>query len=143
MSYLLDTVTISELRKSSRCDVNVRAWEISVIDQIKFLSVISMMEVKRGIFLAKSKNPEFSDILDRWYENNLKTTFQHRILPIDLLIAERCSFLFVKRTRGISDALIAATAYVHNLTLVTRNVEDFHDTEIKIINPWMYQADKS
>ena len=143
MAYLLDTVTISELRKDDRCDVNVRAWEISVIDQFKFLSVITMMEVKRGILLAKAKNPEFSDILHSWYENNLKTAFHHRILPVDLAVAERCSILFANRTHGVSDALIAATAYVHNLALVTRNVDDFHDTEIKIINPWTYKAAKS
>ncbi len=136
MAYLLDTNVLSELRKKSRCDPQVRTWQSSVSIASCFVSVITLMEIKHGIIAATRKNTEFAAILQEWYEQQLKVTFDSKTLPITLEISERCAKLLAGRTRGLADNLIAATAFVHQLTLVTRNVADFSDTGLNLVNPW-------
>lgn len=136
MVYLIDTNVVSELRKKKRCHAAVKAWQASVVEQEVYISVISLMEIKSGILAAKRKDEHFSELLERWYEAQVKPAFLGRVLSINLEVAERASILLNDRTRGVSDALIAATAYVYGLTLVTRNTADFSDTGIKLINPW-------
>lgn len=140
MSYLLDTNVISELRKAHRCDRHVAAWQRSVMGQPLFVSVISLMEIKRGILSARHRDARFSELLESWYENQVKPAFSGRILSVDLEISEQCSVLLESRTRGLADAQIAATASVHALTLVTRNVAEFTDCEIGLLNPWEFPA---
>ncbi len=136
MSFLIDTNVISELRKKSRCDLSVTAWQDSIKGEDVYISAISMMEIKAGVIGARRKNPEFSKVLNEWYEMQVKPTFHKRMIPVDLAVAECCSILLNQRTRPLADALIAATAHVHGLTLATRNMADFEDTGIDLVNPW-------
>ncbi len=136
MSFLIDTNVVSELRKKSRCDLSVTAWQDSIKDEDVYISAISMMEIKAGVIGARRKNPEFSKVLNEWYEMQVKPTFHKRMIPVDLAVAECCSILLNQRTRPLADALIAATAHVHGLTLATRNMADFEDTGIDLVNPW-------
>jgi len=136
MAYLIDTNVVSELRKKGRCDPNVSAWQLETSRHEHFISVISMMEIRHGILMAKRKNAAFAELLGQWYEVQVKTTFDGYVLPVDLAVSERCSTLLTERSRGLADALIAATAYVNDLTLATRNVADFADSGVKLVNPW-------
>ncbi|MDB6080253.1 MAG: VapC toxin protein [Akkermansiaceae bacterium] len=136
IAYLLDTNVLSELRKGRRCDPSVALWQAGLTANDQFVSVISLMEIQSGILAARRSDERFADLLADWYENRVKPTFDGRVLGIDLEIAERCSLLMNQRTRGLSDALIAATAHVLGFTLVTRNVDDFRDTGIRLVNPW-------
>ena len=136
MSFLLDTNVISELRKKNRCDPSVAAWQKSIKGEDVYISAISMMEIKAGVINARRKNPEFSKELNEWYEMQVKPTFHKRVIAVDLAVSECCSVFLNQRTRQLADALIAATAHVHGLTLATRNVADFEDTGIDLINPW-------
>jgi predicted nucleic acid-binding protein len=95
-----------------------------------------MMTINAGVIGAKRKNPEFSKILNDWHEMQVKPTFYKRIIPVDLAVSEYCSILLNQRTRPLTDALIAATAHTHGLTLVTRITADFSGTGINLINPW-------
>jgi len=140
MSFLIDTNVVSELRKKSRCDPSVAAWQDAIQGEEIYISAISMMEIKAGVIAARRKNPEFSDILNEWYEMQVKPTFHKRVISIDLAVSECCSVLLSQRTRPLADALIAATAHAHGLTLATRNVADFSDTGIDLINPWEWSG---
>lgn len=140
MPYLIDTNVVSELRKVSRCDQNVAAWQTGVAPDECFVSTITLMEIRLGIFTARRTNADFARILEQWYEALVKPGFAGRILPVDVEVSERCGLLLSERTRSIADGLIAATAYVHGMTLVTRNVADFGDTGISLLNPWETQS---
>ena len=135
-ALLLDTNVISELRKGTRCDPKVAAWQRGIGDRERFISVLTLMELRHGILAADKKDPLFASTLRDWYEKQVKPTFGERTLPVDLQVAERCSELLASRTRPVADALIAATALVHELVLVTRNTADFADTGVALINPW-------
>src|SRR5271165_5480237 len=136
MALLIDTNVVSELRKKGACDPNVVAWQAKASGTQWFISAISLMEIRRGILMARRKDAAFAELLEAWYETKVKPTFEGCILPIDLAVSERCSTLLSERTRSMADALIAATAYVHDLTLATRNLADFADCGVKIVNPW-------
>jgi len=136
VAFLFDTNLVSELRKKSRCDPNVAAWQLGVSHQEAFISVISMMEIRHGILMARRKNAAFAQFLEEWYEVKVKTAFDGYVLPIDLAISERCGTLMRVRGRSLADAFIAATAYVNDLTLAARNVADFADSGVKLVNPW-------
>jgi predicted nucleic acid-binding protein len=137
MAFLIDTNLVSELRKKDRCDPHVSAWQVDASREEFFISVISMMEIRHGILMAKRTNAAFAASLEEWYEVQVKSTFDGYVLPIDLAVSERCSTLLSERSRSLADALIAATAYVNDLTLATRNVSDFADTGVKLVNPWV------
>ena len=133
MAFLLDTNVVSELRKKHRCDRNVAAWQTGVAGSKCFVSTITMMEIRSGVLSAKSKNLPQAELLQEWYETQVKAAFSGRVLPVDLEVSEYCSILVNMRTRSLADALIAATAYVRNLTLATRNTDDFADCGLKLL----------
>jgi len=136
MAWLVDTNVISEARKGSNCDPHVADWLARQAGELHYISAISMMEVKLGIELAQNRNPEFAAVLEAWYETKLKARFQGKVLQVDLEVAEVCARLHAVRTRSFRDSLIGATALLHDLRLVTRNVKDFQGMGVSLVNPW-------
>lgn len=135
--FLLDSNVVSELRSAKRCHPGVRAWEKQTSRGDCWISVVTLLEIRKGIDQITRKDAEFASILERWLADRLKPTFESRMLAVTALVAERAGRIAAIRTRGLADCLIAATALVHDLTLVTRNVGDFQDLEgLKILNPW-------
>lgn len=136
--YLLDTNVVSELRKakSGKANKNVIAWAKDISPSSLFLSVITVLELETGILLVERRDPSQSAILRSWLEAHVLTTFSERILPIDVAVAQRCAKLHVPDPRSDRDAIIAATALVHGMTVVTRNTSDFDQTGVEILNPW-------
>lgn len=136
--YLLDTNVISELRKakSRRSNKNVTAWAKTISPSILFLSVITILELEMGILLVERRDPSQGVILRTWLNAHVLPTFADRILYLDVAVAQRCAKLHVPNPRSDRDAIIAATALVHGMTVATRNVSDFDQTGVDIINPW-------
>ncbi len=141
MSYLLDTNVVSELRKARihRANPNVVAWARGVQTTSMFLSAISVLEIETGVLLAQRRDPLQGAALRSWLDMSVLSTFARRILPVDTEVALRCARLHVPDRRADRDALIAATALVHGMTVVTRNVSDFAPTGVAIIDPWAYR----
>lgn len=136
--YLVDTNVISELRKarSRKGDKNVLAWADSVPASSLYLSAITVLELELGILLIERRDPAQSTMLRSWLDTHVLPAFLDRVLPVDTVIARRCAKLHVPDRRPDRDALIAATALVHGMTMVTRNVHDFTGTGVEVINPW-------
>lgn len=136
--YLLDTNVISELRKakSDRADKNVISWGNRVATSSLFLSVISILELETGVLLVERRDPAQGRVLRSWLNDQVLPVFSEQILPIDTLVAQTCAKLHVPDPRSDRDALIAATALVHNMVVVTRNEDDFASTGVDILNPW-------
>ncbi|CAM2068898.1 Type II toxin-antitoxin system VapC family toxin [Sulfidibacter corallicola] len=138
MMYILDTNVVSELRKArtGKADPAVVAWAESVPPSLQYLSVITILELEMGIAQIERRDHSQGLILKKWLKTQILTAFQKRILHIDLLIARRCGRLPVPDPRSDRDALIAATALVHGMTVVTRNIDDFSPTGVPVLNPW-------
>jgi predicted nucleic acid-binding protein len=135
---LLDTNVLSELRKvrSGKTSPAFIRWESTVKASQLMLSVITLQELEVGILRLERKEQQQARILREWFTNYVQPEFRHRILPVTKEIAYRSAMLLVDSGRSCEDALIAATAYVHKLPVVTLNVKHFKDTGVKIINPW-------
>ena len=138
--YLLDTNVVSEMRKgqSDKADKNVIEWSDSVPASSLFLSVISVLEIEIGVLLAERRDPVQGSVLRSWLNLRVMSAFAGRILPVDTAVARRCARLHVPNQRSDRDALIAATAMVHGMAVVTRNVSDFAPTGVEIVNPWLH-----
>lgn len=138
MMYLLDTNVVSELRKVShgKADKNVSRWAKSVDAANLFVSAITIMELELGVLAIERKDASQGAMLRTWLEQQVLPEFANRTLAVDTVIAQRCARLHVPDKRGERDALIAATALVHGMKVVTRNVADFEPTGVNIINPW-------
>lgn len=136
--YLLDTNVVSELRKakSGKADKNVIAWAREVSPSSLFLSVITILELEAGILLVERRDPSQGAILRSWLEAHVLPVFSERILYLDVAVAKRCAKLHIPDPRSDRDAIIAATALVHGMTVVTRNISDFDQTGVEILNPW-------
>jgi hypothetical protein len=137
--YLLDTNVVSELRraKTGKADGNVLAWAKGVSTGRLFLSVVSVLELEIGIRLMERRDAHQGALLRSWMEENVLPAFEGRILAIDTAVAQRCAGLHVPDPRSDRDALIAATALVHGMTVVTRNTGDFEETGVALVNPWL------
>ncbi|MDO9104899.1 MAG: type II toxin-antitoxin system VapC family toxin [Methylovulum sp.] len=138
--YLLDTNIVSELRKakSGKADKSVVAWANSVSAASLFLSVISILEIETGLLLVERRDPIQGAILRSWLNAHVLPAFSERILAFDTAVALCCAKLHVPDPRSDRDAIIAATALVHGMTVVTRNVGDFEPTGVEFLNPWEY-----
>ena len=138
MMFVLDTNVVSELRKVrfGKADTNVTAWTASVDAADLFVSAITIMELELGVMLIERKDATQGALLRSWLEQHVLPEFSGRTLPVDTAVAHRCARLHVPDKRGERDALIAASALVHGMTVVTRNVADFKPTGVPLINPW-------
>jgi hypothetical protein len=136
--FLLDTNVVSELRKAraGRADKNVTAWAAGASAASMFVSVITIQELEIGVFLAERRDPPKGAVLRRWLEGQVLPAFAERIIPVDTAVARRSAVLHVPDPRPVRDSLIAATALIHGLVVVTRNVADFVPMEAEVVNPW-------
>ncbi len=136
--YLLDTNVISELRKakSGKADQHVIAWSESKSVSSLYLSAITILELEIGILLVERRDSTQGAMLRHWLDSNVLPAFANRILSVDTAVAQCCAKLHVPDPRSDRDALIAATAMVHGMVVVTRNIADFEPTGVEIINPW-------
>ena len=136
--YLLDTNVVSELRKAKagKADRNVVAWAGATSMESLFLSAISILELEIGIRLLERRDPTQGALLRIWLDAHVLPAFSNRILPVDVSVVQRCAKLHVPDHRADRDALIAATALVHGMTVVTRNCADFQTTGVELLNPW-------
>lgn len=138
MSYLLDTNVISELRKigDGRADAGVVAWIEAVDAASFFISAITILELERGVLGVLRRDRAQGARLRAWLDDHIRPEFAGRILPVDEVVATRCAHLHVPNRRNEADALIAATALVNSMTVVTRNVGDFEGTGVVVVDPW-------
>lgn len=134
--FLLDTNVVSELRRPPKADPNVLSWAAGVPVEQHFLSVVTIMEIEQGILLLGRRDGAQAAVLKRWL-NALLPRFEGRILPFDLAAAFHCATLHVPDPRPGRDSMIAATASVHGLTVVTRNTKDFADCGVATLDPWL------
>ena len=136
--YLLDTNVVSELRKVRlrRADGRVADWADSVDAGDLYLSVISVQELEIGVLLAERRDPSQGAVFRAWLDGRVLPAFADRILAIDTAVTKRSARLHVPDPRPVRDGFIAATALVHGMTVVTRNVADFEPTGVPILNPW-------
>jgi toxin FitB len=133
--YLLDTNVLSELRKGRRCNRGVAAWFSEVADADLGLSVLVVGEIRRGIEAIRRRDDARAAALDQWLARLLRDHGE-RILPVDRQVAEEWGRLAAVRAASVVDVLLAATARVHGLTLVTRNVRDVQWTGVPCVNPF-------
>jgi toxin FitB len=141
VNYLLDTNVVSELRKirHGKADRRVARWADGVDASDLFISVITVQEIEIGVLLAERRDPAQGAILRAWLAQQVLPAFEGRILVIDTAIAQRSARLHVPDPRPVRDGLIAATALVHGMTVVTRNVADFEQTGVAVVNPWEFK----
>lgn len=136
--FLLDTNVIFELRKAraGKADPHVATWVQSVPAGSLFLSVIVVQELEIGVMLAERRDRTQGAILRLWLDEHVLPSFADHILPVDTAVARRSAALYVPNPQPFRDALIAATALVHGMTVVTRNLTDFKATGVALLNPW-------
>ena len=136
--YLLDTNVVSEVRKIrlGKADRHVAKWADSVDATDLYISVITVQELEIGVLLAEHRDPSQGAVLRAWLNDHVLPAFNDRILTVDIAVAQRSARLHVPNPRPVRDGLIAATALVHGMTVVTRNVADFEPAGAAVLDPW-------
>ncbi len=136
--FVLDTNVVSELRKlgDGRADPRVAAWAAGRDAASFYISSLTLMELEISILRVERRDMPQGRRLRTWLDHRILPEFQERILPVDVAIARKCAALHVPDPRAERDALIAATALVHGMAIVTRNVSDFESTGVELIDPW-------
>ena len=136
--FVLDTNVVSELRKisSGKADPHVTRWADSADAGSLYISAITVLELELGILQIEHRDPRQGAMLRTWLDTLVLPEFDGRILPVDTIVAQRCARLHVPDPRAERDALIAATALVHGMIVVTRNLADFAPTGVPLLNPW-------
>ena len=135
--FVLDTNVISELRKGSRADAQVVAWVDNHDFNAFYISVITLFELEMGVRRKERSDPVQGKALRQWLDRLREDVFVERILPISTQTALINASLNVPDLHQSADSWIAATAIEHNMAVVTRNVKDFHNIEVELINPWL------
>jgi predicted nucleic acid-binding protein len=135
MSLLIDTNVISEVRKGARCDPKVAAWYATVEDGDLYLSALILGEIRRGIELARPRDPAKADALQAWLES-VVAAFGDRVISVDVAVSDEWGRMSAIRPVPVIDGLLAATAKVHRLTLVTRNDSDVRGLGVRVLNPF-------
>jgi len=138
--YLIDTNVISELRatKSRPSNRRVVAWTKSLQAETLFVSVVTIFELEKGILSIERRDKAQGAVLRQWLSEVVLVGFAGRMLPINLDVATQCAAFHVPVSRPDRDAWIAATALVHGMTVVTRNVTDFTPMGVAVVNPWEF-----
>jgi predicted nucleic acid-binding protein len=134
VSFLLDTNVVSELRKPA-ADASVTEWARARPKSETYLSVVTIQEIELGVLLKERRDAVQGALLRSWLDR-LLSEYDGRILPVELAVVRRAAALHVPDPRPERDALIAATALVHGLTVVTRNTSDFDGTGVGLVDPW-------
>jgi toxin FitB len=137
-SFLLDTNVLSEIRKGSNADARVMRWWDQVEATQVYLSVLCLGEIRYGIELKRRNDLKQSDVLERWLQISI-SQFGDRILPVTEVVAEQWGRQSLDQRLPDADGLMAATATVHGLTMVTRNTKDFLRSEALVFNPWEFK----
>ena len=135
MTWLVDTNIISEVRKGARCHLAVAAWWSGVEDRDLFLSTLTIGEIRRGVEAVRTREPDKARALEAWLQAIMQA-FGPRILGIDAAVAESWGRISAIRSVPVVDALLAATASVHGLVLVTRNATDVAGLGVRVLNPF-------
>ncbi|HEV2853784.1 MAG TPA: type II toxin-antitoxin system VapC family toxin [Thermoanaerobaculia bacterium] len=135
MSYLIDTNVISELRKGQRCDPGVASWFAEITSGEVYLSALTVGEIRKGIENLRRRDEPRAELLEAWLHELLEV-HSDRILPINEVVAEQWGRFNVPHSLPVLDSLLAATASVHGLTLVTRNLKDIGQTGVDCLNPF-------
>ena len=135
MNYLIDTNVISEIRKGNRCDPEVATWWAGIAEDQLYLSAMVIGEIRKGIELARARDPQKATVLERWL-GEVIGAFADRILPVSTDVAEEWGRMNAIRPVPVIDALLAATAKVNGLTLVTRNEADVAGLGAEVLNPF-------
>ncbi|HUA33429.1 MAG TPA: type II toxin-antitoxin system VapC family toxin [Candidatus Binataceae bacterium] len=133
--YLLDTIVLSELRKKERCDPHVRQWFLQIPEHEVFVSVLAIGEIRQEIERLRRRNPHGVHQLEGWLHELLRS-LGDRLLPVDKAIAQRWGRINAHHQFFVVDALMAATAAVHDLTFVTRNAKDVERSGVSCFNPF-------
>ncbi|MGH6925871.1 MAG: type II toxin-antitoxin system VapC family toxin [Propylenella sp.] len=134
--FLLDTNVISELRRPERADPQVVRWASSVAEPAQFLSSVTILELEVGALSLRRKDEVQGNALWTWIRHTVLAQFADRILPFSVETSLLCAPLHVPDRRPQRDAMIAATAIEHRMTVVTRNVRDFAAMGVPLLNPW-------
>jgi predicted nucleic acid-binding protein len=135
VNYLLDTNIISEVRKGARCDANVAQWYEGIEDRSLYLSVLVLGEIRKGIEKARPRDAAQARALEKWL-GAIGKAFGDRVLAVDHAVAEEWGRMSASRPLPVIDGLLAATAKVHGITLVTRNTRDVADLGVSVLNPF-------
>lgn len=138
--YVLDTNVVSEIRRaaSGRAEQRVIQWALRVEPALTYISVVTFMELEIGMQLVERRDEPSGVILRRWLEDDVRVAFEGRMLPVDIEVARIAAQLHVPGPAPVSDALIAATAMAHSMTVVTRNTSDFSRFDgLDLLNPWI------
>jgi predicted nucleic acid-binding protein len=137
--YLLDTNVVSELRKvrSGKAAHNIAKWADSVDANELFISVVTVQELEIGVLLVERRNLKQGSLLRTWLHRHVLPAFDNRILSVDVAVALRSAQLHIPDPRPVRDGMIAATALVQGMTVVTRNKADFEPTRAATLNPWL------
>lgn len=135
-NFILDTNVVSELRKGRKADENVLRWVDGVPAGSLYLSAVSVLELEMGVLRKRRSDESQGDLLRTWMDQHVLRAFHGRVLPVDTTVALQCARLHVPDPKSERDALIAATALVHQMTVVTRNTRDFGATGVDLLNPW-------
>lgn len=138
MMFVLDTNVVSELRKvrAGKADPKVAAWAESVDASDLFVSAITVMELEIGVLQIERRDAGQGAMMRAWLAHHVLPEFSGRVLPVDTAVAQRCARMHVPDRRSERDALIAATAITHGMTVVTRNITAFEPTGALVLNPW-------
>jgi toxin FitB len=135
VSFLIDTNVISEVRKGARCDPGVSAWYTGVTDDDIFLSTLVLGEIRKGVELARPRDPKKAAVLEQWL-NTVVGAYAGRVIGVDNTVADRWGRMSAIRPIPVIDGLLVATAFAHDLTLVTRNTRHVANLGAKVLNPF-------